>query len=139
MRRRARGGLTLLVIFLIIGWFLPIEPTIRVEEIPQLFHKTKATMNEKKHNKNLAISYAEAGFGYNKREQKCLLTLWSRESKYDHYARNSRSTAYGIAQLLSETSREPAIQILHGLRYIQHRYANSACLALHHHNLRNWY
>ena len=139
MSRRARGGTTLLVLFLVIGWFLPISPTIRIEEIPQLIHKTKATMYEKKHNKALAISYAHAGFGYSGREQQCLITLWTRESRLDHLARNSRSTAYGIAQLLSEKSRDPAIQILHGLRYIQYRYSNSACLALHHSNRTGWY
>ena len=139
MRRRARGGLTLLVIFLIIGWFLPIQPTIRVEEIPQLFHKTKATMNEKKHNRYLAYNYAKAGYGYSGREQVCLDELWTRESRFDHLASNPRSTAFGIAQLLGEQSKEPSIQILHGLRYIQHRYANSACLALHFHNRKGWY
>ena len=139
MSRRARGGITLLTLFLVIGWFLPTEPPIRIEEIPQIFHKTKATMNEKKHNKALAISYAHAGFGYSARERGCLITLWTRESRFDHLARNTRSTAYGIAQLLSEKSGDPAIQILHGLRYIQSRYANSACLALHHSNRTGWY
>jgi len=96
-------------------------------------------MNEKKHNRQLALDYANAGYGYNARERSCLLALWTRESRFDNLARNTRSTAYGIAQLLSEKSRDPAIQILHGLKYIEARYRGSACKALAFHDRHNWY
>lgn len=139
LKRRARGGLTISVFLLIVGLTLPITSTTRLELFPPKLVRVKATQSEKNHNRDLALAYAQAGYGYRARERACLLALWDKESRWDHYARNFRSTAYGIAQLLSETSREPAIQILHGLRYIQHRYSNSACKALKFHDTRGWY
>jgi hypothetical protein len=49
------------------------------------------------------------------------------------------SSAFGIAQLLRERSGEPELQILHGLRYLGHRYRGSACRALAHSDRRGWY
>jgi len=95
-------------------------------------------MEEKGENKRIAYKYSRA-LGYTKAEVKCLVTLWTRESRFDHLADNPRSTAYGIAQLLRERSREPELQILHGLRYIDHRYSGSACRALRHSDRRGWY
>jgi resuscitation-promoting factor RpfB len=95
-------------------------------------------MEEKRENKALTISYARA-LGYNHNQVKCLVTLWTRESRFDHLADNPRSTAYGIAQLLRERSSQPELQILHGLRYLGHRYGKSACRALQHSNRRGWY
>jgi resuscitation-promoting factor RpfB len=95
-------------------------------------------MEEKRENKTLTISYARA-LGYNHNQIKCLVTLWTRESRFDHLADNPRSTAYGIAQLLRERSGQPELQILHGLRYLGHRYGKSACRALQHSNRRGWY
>ena len=95
-------------------------------------------MEEKRENKALAVSYARA-LGYDKRERACLVTLWTRESRFDHLADNPRSTAFGIAQLLRERSGEPELQILHGLRYLNHRYFGSACRALSHSNRLGWY
>ena len=60
-------------------------------------------MEEKRENKALAVSYARA-LGYNQNQIKCLVTLWTRESRFDHLADNPRSSAYGIAQLLRERS-----------------------------------
>ena len=101
-------------------------------------------MEEKRENKALAVSYARA-LGYDKGEVKCLLTLWTRESRFDHLARprdasgKPRSSAFGIAQLLRERSGQPELQILHGLRYLSHRYGKSACRALQHSNRVGWY
>jgi hypothetical protein len=101
-------------------------------------------MEEKRENKALAISYARA-LGYDRQERKCLVTLWTRESRFDHlgFPKNSKgepaSSAFGIAQLLRERSREPELQILHGLRYLGHRYGGSACRALAHSDRRGWY
>ena len=99
--------------------------------------RTKATMEEKRENKALTISYATA-LGYNKKQVNCLVTLWTRESRFDHLADNKRSTAYGIAQLLGEKSSDPSIQILHGIKYIGARYKGSACRALKS-NRGKWY
>ena len=95
-------------------------------------------MEEKRENKALIISYLNA-LGYNDSQIKCALTLWTRESRLDHLADNPRSTAFGIAQLLGEQSGEPSIQILHAVRYLEHRYRGSACRALQHSNRTGWY
>ena len=106
--------------------------------------RTKATMEEKRENKALAISFAKA-LGYDRNQINCLITLWTRESRFDHLARprdasgKPRSSAFGIAQLLRERSGEPELQILHGLRYLSHRYGGSACRALGHSDRRGWY
>ena len=101
--------------------------------------RTKATMEEKRENKALAVSYARA-LGYNKKQVTCLVTLWASESRFDHLADNKRSTAYGIAQLLGEEDSRPEYQVLHGLRYIDHRYPkNRSCTALQHWKRRGWY
>ena len=100
--------------------------------------RTKATMEEKRENKALIVSYLNA-LGYNDSQVKCAITLWTRESRLDHLADNKRSTAYGIAQLLRERSSDPSIQILHGIRYVEHRYSGSFCRALQHSNRAGWY
>ena len=100
--------------------------------------RTKATMEEKRENKALAISYAYA-LGYSKKQVACLVTLWTGESRFDHLADNKRSSAYGVAQLLGEKSSRADLQILHGIRYIGKRYDGDSCRALRHHDRRNWY
>ena len=99
----------------------------------------KATMEEKAANKVMAKTYAKAGWGWKGEQAKCLIKLWTLESRFDHLAKNSRgSSAYGIAQLLKEKSKEPAVQILRGLRYIEHRYDNP-CRAYRAHLHKGWY
>ena len=100
--------------------------------------RTKATMEEKRENKALTVSYLRA-LGYNDQQRKCAITLWTRESRLDHLADNPRSSAYGIAQLLRERSSDPSIQILHGIRYVEHRYKKSFCRAKNHSDRRGWY
>ena len=90
----------------------------------------KATTDEKNHNKKLAKDYASVGYGWEGREWKCLESLWTSESRFDHYAKNQQgSSAFGIAQLLGEKDRRPEYQILRGLKYISKRYQNSPCRA----------
>ena len=88
----------------------------------------KATTDEKNHNKKLAKDYASVGFGWEGKQWQCLLSLWTSESRFDHYANNSKSSAYGIAQLLGEKDHRPEYQILRGLKYIDKRY-NTPCRA----------
>lgn len=138
--RRGRGGITLLVLAFLITLVIPPVTQTRIEEIPQIFHKTKATMSEKGRNKSIALEYSRIAFGYTARERACLLSLWTRESRFDHLAKNPTSTAFGIAQLLGEQDRDPRIQILRGLRYIETRYGSrGSCRALAFHNRRGWY
>ena len=138
MKSKGRIGLVLTVALLFL-WVSTHEQQVQtILQVPVIKERTKATMEEKRENKALIVSYSRA-LGYTKRETKCLLTLWTRESRLDHFADNPKSTAFGIAQLLRERSREPELQILHGLRYIEHRYSGSACRALRHSDRRNWY
>ena len=100
--------------------------------------RTKATMEEKRENKALIIGYLRA-LGYNAQQRTCAITLWTRESRLDHLADNKRSSAYGIAQLLGEKSSRADLQILHGVRYVEHRYEKSFCRAKNHSDRRGWY
>jgi hypothetical protein len=91
-------------------------------------NRTKATWEEKGENRKLAKQYAWVAFGWRGREWECLESLWTNESRFDHFAQNPTSSAFGIAQLLREQSRDPRIQILRGLKYIDGRYG-SPCKA----------
>lgn len=73
-------------------------------------------------NKALAKQMANA-YGWRGKEWTCLAALWGAESSFRHLSANRQgSSAYGIAQLLGEQSRVPAVQITRGIRYIQSRY-----------------
>ncbi len=66
------------------------------------------------------------------KQYRCLVTLWRMESQWLPTAKNKKSSAYGIPQLLKMTERNPYKQIDLGLKYIAHRYGNP-CNALDHH------
>ncbi len=68
----------------------------------------------------------------------CLDELWFRESRWDYKAKNKRSSAYGIPQLLGLKETNPFKQIDKGLKYIEHRY-DKPCHALAFHNRKGWY
>jgi hypothetical protein len=137
--QRVKAGLLVTLVLALLWVFAPDQHVVKVKLPSDLSVRAKhATMEEKRENKTLIISYARA-LGYDKRERACLITLWTRESRLDHLANNPRSTAFGIAQLLRERSRKPELQILHGIRYISHRYGGSACRALSHSDRRGWY
>lgn len=143
MSKRERLGVLLLILGLL--WvFIPERTTHLPLQIPEIRERTKATMEEKRENKALAISYLKA-LGYNVHQRECAVTLWTRESRFDHLARprNSAgkpvSSAFGIAQLLRERSGEPELQILHAIRYVEHRYRGSFCGAKRHSDRVGWY
>jgi hypothetical protein len=137
IKSRVRRGLILMVILLLV-WILMPQTPIKIGIPKPHIQRTKATYEEKLRSKALALRYADVGYGWKGREGKCLVTLWTRESRFDHLSDNDHSTAYGIAQVLGETSSEPAIQILRGLRYIGYRY-KTPCRALRFHVRHNWY
>jgi len=138
--QRARAGLLVILVLALLWVFVPNQHVVKVElpSDPNVVVRTKATMEEKRENKALVISYLRA-LGYNEQQRACAITLWTRESRLDHLADNPRSTAYGIAQLLGEKSGRADIQILHGIRYVEHRYSGSFCSALRHSDRRGWY
>ena len=114
--------------------------TVDVKVKPRAVAKpTKATMEQKHNNRLMAMKFARYGWDWDASERKCIRLLFDKESKFDHLAKNQQgSSAYGIAQMLKETSRDPAVQILNAYRYIEHRY-QTPCLAWKHSQRRNWY
>ena len=138
MSKRARAGLLTLIVGLLLLSIHERTPSPMSLDVPIMKARTKATMEEKRENKALTVSYLNA-LGYNDSQIRCAITLWTRESRLDHLADNKRSSAYGIAQLLRERSSDPSIQILHGVRYVEHRYSKSFCRALSHSDRRGWY
>lgn len=119
-----------LIIMLVFVWSAPVieEPT-KIIPTPLLKARTKATMDEKKTNRKMAEQFAWAGYGWRGKTWECIDKLFMAESRYDHFAKNKKSTAYGIGQVLSEKSSDPAVQILRAYHYINHRYNGSPCKA----------
>ena len=72
-------------------------------------------------------------------EYYCIEQLWHLESRWNYKAKNARSSAAGIPQLLNMNEPNPFRQIDKGLRYIEHRYSGSPCKALAFHNLKGYY
>jgi len=77
----------------------------------------------------------------------CLDALWTRESNWNPYARNSSSGAYGIPQALpgdkmatfgADWQTNPVTQVKWGLSYIAGRYG-TACNAWAHSQTYGWY
>jgi hypothetical protein len=130
MKRWVRNGLILMATLALLtqGHNKLFPPPLG--RIPDgVIENRKATQDEKNRNRKLAKDYAAAGWGWSGREWACLESLWTRESRFDNYAKNQRgSSAYGIAQLLREKDSRAEFQILRGLKYIDKRY-DSPCRA----------
>ena len=86
-------------------------------------------------------------WGWDTTEYDCLAALWDRESRWDVYAFNASSGAYGIPQALpgdkmaaagGDWQTNPVTQITWGLSYIAGRYG-SPCGAWTHSEQRGWY
>ena len=85
--------------------------------------------------------------GWGMEQYDCLVALWNRESRWNVYAHNKSSGAYGIPQSLpgekmatvaDDWQTNPATQIEWGLRYISARYG-SPCGAWAHSEAVHWY
>lgn len=132
-----------LILMFIFAWTFPLTHNVEVKvnigkSLPKQVVQTKATPKQKYHNKVTAMRYAKAGWNWDRQQRKCAYSLFMKESRFDHLADNPRSTAFGIGQVLKETSKDPAIQILNAYKYIKHRY-DTPCRALAHHHRKNWY
>ena len=68
----------------------------------------------------------------------CIEQLWHKESRWSPTAKNARSSAYGIPQILNMKETNPFKQIDRGLRYIEHRHG-TPCQALAFHNRKGYY
>ena len=73
------------------------------------------------------------------KQYNCINKLWTMESHWNNKSNNKRSTAYGIAQILSTTTSDPYKQIDAGLAYIAHRFKGDGCSALAHHLKHGYY
>jgi hypothetical protein len=73
------------------------------------------------------------------KQYRCLVKLWTLESNWSATAKNKRSSAFGIPQLLKMKETNPFKQIDLGLKYISHRYSGDSCLALDTHRKRGHY
>ena len=137
MKRRAIAGIGIVSLALIVPVHKAVDVDLTIKPIVKA--RTKATMAEKQANKVMAMRYAKAGWGWDRTQRRCAYALFMAESRFDHLARNQQgSSAYGIGQVLRETSSDPAIQILRAYQYIKHRY-QTPCRAWSHHKHRNWY
>ena len=135
----------ILALLFIFAWTFPLTHNVEVKVnitkpttvLPKV--QTKATWAQKNANKAIAVKFAKAGWGWDSTQRRCVYKLFMAESKFDHLAKNQRgSSAFGIAQMLGEKSKDPAVQILRAYRYIVHRY-DTPCQAYRHHLRRNWY
>ena len=73
------------------------------------------------------------------KQMRCLDKLWTKESNWRPTAKNKKSSAYGIPQLLKMTETNPYRQIVLGIKYLDHRYKSDVCKALLHHNKKGYY
>ena len=72
------------------------------------------------------------------KEYRCLELLWTRESQWNPRAKNPKSSAYGIPQMLRLKEHDPYRQIDIGIKYVIHRY-KTACNAWAHHRKTGHY
>lgn len=88
-----------------------------------------------------------AARGWGSEQWTCLDSLWQKESRWNHTAKNPYSGAYGIPQSYpgskmasagADWQTNPATQITWGLGYIAGRYG-TPCGAWEHSKLKNWY
>ena len=75
----------------------------------------------------------------NYKEFVCINKLWTKENRlWDPYAKNPKSSAFGIPQLLKLKETNPYVQMDLGYKYIMHRH-KSPCNALAFHMRKGWY
>jgi hypothetical protein len=82
---------------------------------------TATTANAITENKEAYKLYAYVKL-INAKEFICLNALWTKESNWSSLAKNKRSSAMGIPQLLNLKEKDPFNQIDLGLKYIGSRY-----------------
>ena len=129
---RNRWGMRFIIVFYLTA-LMTLTAPISALNSPRL---TPAIAEPDTKSRGWVIAHYE--YGYNKTQFGCLLKLWGKESAWNHLADNPQSTAFGIAQMLGETSTDPAVQIRNGLRYISSRYTN-ACNAWAYWQRNYWY
>ncbi|MBB5131142.1 hypothetical protein HNP84_000848 [Thermocatellispora tengchongensis] len=131
------------------------EPALSGGPLPEVYQATWTpaakrrkvkVRNDKTRNKAIALSFVVQR-AWTMRQFRCLDSLWTRESNWNHRAVNDSSGAYGIPQALPagkmagagyDWRSNPVTQIRWGLDYIKVRYG-SPCGAWGHFRAHNWY
>jgi hypothetical protein len=72
------------------------------------------------------------------KEYSCINNLWTKESNWNPKSKNSKSSAYGIPQLLNLTTTDPYLQIDAGIKYIRSRYGTT-CNAYTFYKIKGYY
>ena len=132
----------ILMCFVVFAGFWPHHAVATMWVVTPMKPECKELKLTISQSKTLAKRYAKMKVrlqGWNDREWKSLLTLWSKESRWDYTADNPKSTAYGIPQILGMSEdTTPTQQVDLGLKYIKKRY-KTPTLALQHHLRKGWY
>ena len=102
----------------------------------QTFTLDTAKSQELKINTLKQITFHKLDYSFD--EFYCINELWFRESRWNYKAKNPKSSAFGIPQILGLKEKNPIKQIDKGLAYIKHRY-DAPCKALQHHKIKGWY
>ena len=102
----------------------------------QTFTLDTAKSQELKINTLKQITFHKLDYSFD--EFYCINELWYRESRWNYKAKNPKSSAFGIPQILGLKTKDPIKQIDRGLAYIKHRYL-TACNALAFHDRKGWY
>jgi hypothetical protein len=76
---------------------------------------------------------------YNFEQFYCLDEIVWKESRWNYKAKNPKSSAFGLFQILKSKDKDPIKQIDKGLIYLKHRYEGNACKALAHHKAKGWW
>jgi len=124
-------------------WHVPSDAFV-IATADKVCDKSTSTYAKVIWTKALSKAYAKIQMNtfypeWNASEHKALMKLWGKESAWNHKARNSKSTAFGIPQLLNLDPSTPApLQIERGLAYIKHRY-DKPSIAWAHWRTNGWY
>lgn len=109
--------------------------------------KTRVEPSNVSANQEFAKSYMLSQYNWGEDQFSCLVSLWQRESGWNHNAKNKSSGAYGIPQSLpgtkmasagSDWKTNPHTQIKWGLTYINKRY-ETPCGAWGAFKKKGWY
>lgn len=96
----------------------------------------KAASQEYKINTLKQITFHKLGYSFD--EFHCVNEIVFKESRWNPKAKNPKSSAYGLFQILGSKEKDPEKQIIQGLKYIKHRH-KTACNALAFHRIKGWY
>ncbi len=97
----------------------------------------KAVSQELKVNTLKQITFHKMNYDFE--QFYCLDEIVYKESRWNYKAKNPKSSAFGLFQILKSKEKDPIKQIDLGLKYLDRRYDGCACTALAHHKLKGWY